>query len=276
MVLVASGLHGEVESAGAGVLGWRGAGDYLKLVYCVEVNALGHESIVALLVDGRGRHAVDVELTEVVAGTADDGHTYAGLCAGSEGGEGGRVALRVVHLEGEVGVGGVFHHETDGCVGGIEDRRRGANLDGLCRLADGQYGIEAEDAEGVDDEVVLLKTAKACRCDVQGVGSGGQGSNVEEAGGGRGALSGDTGGDIGRDDGRVGDCGTGRVGHSAGDGARTCGLGFQGDWNCDRQGDDEQEKSLEEYVCQTATKDVFSGSHDDLDRNKFREQSARL
>src|SRR5207302_5001882 len=99
VVLVASGLHGEVEGAGAGVLGRRGAGDDLKLVYGVEVDALGDETVVALLVDGRGRHAVDVELTEIVAGSADDGHTYAGLGAGGEGSEGGRVALRIVHLE---------------------------------------------------------------------------------------------------------------------------------------------------------------------------------
>ena len=180
VVFVASGLHGEVERTGAGVLGrWR-AGDDLKLVDGVEVDALGDETVVALLVDGRGRHAVDVELTEVVAGSADDGHTDAGLCAGSEGGEGSRVALRVVHLQRKVGVGGVLHHEADGRVGGIEDRRSGGDVDGLCRLADGQDGIEAEDAEGVDDQVVLLEAAKSCRCDAQGVGSGRQGSNVEE------------------------------------------------------------------------------------------------
>src|SRR5207302_2502138 len=221
----------------AGVLGRRGAGDDLKLVYGVEVDALGDETVVALLVDGRGRHAVDVELTEIVAGSADDGHTYAGLGAGGEGSEGGRVALRIVHLEREVGVGGVFHHEADGCVGGIEDRRRGANLDGLCRLADGQYGIEAEDAEGVDGEVVLLETAKSWRGDAHGVGSGGQGSNVEQTGGGGGALGGDIGGGIRGNYGRVGNGGSGRVGHGAGDSACTCRLRFEQCRECEGQRD---------------------------------------
>ena len=59
MVLVAAGLHGEVEGAGAGVLGWGRAGDDLELVDGVEIDALGDEAVVALLVDGLGGHAVE-------------------------------------------------------------------------------------------------------------------------------------------------------------------------------------------------------------------------
>ena len=80
--------HLMVEGTGAGVLGRWSAGDDLKLIDGIEVDALRDDTVIALLVDGLGGHAIDVELAEVVAGSADDGHSYAGLRAGSEGSEG--------------------------------------------------------------------------------------------------------------------------------------------------------------------------------------------
>src|SRR5580698_2074335 len=119
MVLVASRFHREVQRAGARILGGRSTGDDLKLIHSIEVDALRDDAVVALLVDGLGRHTVDIKLSEVVAGSADDRYTCSDLSSGCEGGKGGWIALRVVHLQGQIGVGGVLHHEADGGVGGI-------------------------------------------------------------------------------------------------------------------------------------------------------------
>ncbi len=50
---------------------------------------------------------------------------------------------------------------------------------------------------------------------------------------------------------------------------------IQSDWNRETQCDSQQEKCLADCVCKTVTKDVLTGFHDDLDRNKFSEQAAR-
>ena len=102
MVLVAAGLHGEVERAGAGVLGRRCAGDDLKLVDGVEIDGLRDEAVVALLIDGLGGQTVEIELAEEVAGAADDGHTRAGLRAGSERRKGSRVTLALFICSGRL------------------------------------------------------------------------------------------------------------------------------------------------------------------------------
>ena len=115
------------------------------------LDALRDETVVALLVDGLGGHAVEIELAEIVAGAADDGQARAPACApGASEAKAVAIALRVVHLQRQVGVGLVLHDQADGGVGGIEHRRRGGDDDGLGGLADGQDRIEAQDAESVD------------------------------------------------------------------------------------------------------------------------------
>ena len=124
VILRAAGLHGEVFGAGAGVLGRRCAGDDLHLVDGVHRDGLRDETVVALLADGFGGKAVEIELAEVVAGAADDGEPRAALGAGRERAEGGWIALRVVHDERKAGVGGVLDGHAERRVGRLKLRRR--------------------------------------------------------------------------------------------------------------------------------------------------------
>ena len=84
VILESAGLHGEVHGSGSGVLCRRGAGDDLELIDGVDAYGLGDEPVVALLADGLGREAIEIELAEVVARTANDGKAGSALRTGSE------------------------------------------------------------------------------------------------------------------------------------------------------------------------------------------------
>src|SRR5580700_2218527 len=65
VILAAAGFHGEVFSAGAHVFGRRSAGEHLKLIDSFNAHGEADDAVVALLINGGGRHAVEIELTEV-------------------------------------------------------------------------------------------------------------------------------------------------------------------------------------------------------------------
>src|SRR5260370_29084971 len=138
----AAGFHGEVHGTGAHILGWGRAGDDLKLIDCVDAHVQGDQAVVALLADGLRRNAIEIELAEEVAGSADDRKARATLRSGRQGAKRGWIALCVVHLQREVGVGLIFYDEAARCRRGIEHGQGGGDLNRLRRLANGDNGVD--------------------------------------------------------------------------------------------------------------------------------------
>ena len=132
----AAGLHGKVHRAGASILGRRHAGDHLELIDGFHADRLADEPVVALLTDGLGGHAIQVELAQVISGAANDRETTASLGAWRECSESRRIALGVVHLQGEIGVGFILHHQAQGRRGRVERWWSSRHHDGLRLLAD--------------------------------------------------------------------------------------------------------------------------------------------
>ena len=99
VVLGATRLDREADGAGALVLGGRAAGDDLKLVDGLDRNSVGNDAVVALLVGGRRRDAIDVDLGEIVACTREDGSAGSTLGADRKRGQCGGITLLIVHHE---------------------------------------------------------------------------------------------------------------------------------------------------------------------------------
>ena len=228
VVLVAAGFEGEVDKAGALILGVRGAGDDLELVDGFDGEGVGDDAVIAILVDGGDGDTVDVDGSEVVAGSADDGGAGSGDDAGDKDGEGGGVTLLAALLEGKVGVGLVLHHRAEGGVGGLQRGRCGGDGDLLVLVADLEGDVEAGELEGVYGEILLLDGLEALGGDRDGVDAGDDGRDGVEAVAGGGAGGGHAGGDIGRGDGGSGDHCAGLVDDGALDAGFTAGLRKQG------------------------------------------------
>ena len=98
MIDEAARLHGKVHRAGARILRGRRAGHHLELIHCVDAHSLRNQPVVSLLTNRFGRHAIQVKLTQVISGTADDRQAAPALRAGSQSSKRRWVALGVVHL----------------------------------------------------------------------------------------------------------------------------------------------------------------------------------
>src|SRR6185437_6131102 len=163
VIFVAARLHGEVGCSCALILSRRRAGDHLKLIDGVHAHALRHQTVVALLVDGFGRHSVEIELTKIVGGTPDDRQPSSILRAWRECRKRSGVALRIVHLQRQGSIRRIFDNHSDRCVRCIEDWRRRSYDHCLGGLTECKNRIETQLAKSNHVKVLLRKFLEALR-----------------------------------------------------------------------------------------------------------------
>ena len=154
----AARLHGEVLSAGTRILDRRSAGDDLELVHRIYVHVERHNPVVSLLIDRFRRDSLEVQLLQIVARTANHGEPAATrLCTRSENAERRGIALRAVHLNGQICVLGILNDRTQHCAARVEHRRCGGHNNSLRRCANRQYRVERQRDQRINREVLLCQ-----------------------------------------------------------------------------------------------------------------------
>jgi hypothetical protein len=169
--LLTARFQREIHGARAGILGRRRAGDDLELIDGIEVDRLGHQTVVALLTDCLGRHAIEIKLPEIVARAADDRQTRSTLRSRRKCSKGRGIALRIVHLQWQICVRRVLHDKPDGRVGRVQHGGRRRHNDSLSRLAQRQGWVESQRVQSVDRKVVLPKRLESLGCDLDRIDS---------------------------------------------------------------------------------------------------------